>query len=405
MIQLQIKLISPGFADGHYIIKAKGFILAVLNWGNKNGCLEDWGAFAYVPIDPAGNGDFRFSGSRGIPKEATHVCVRCFSPDFSSYEDIIFAIPEKYLNNNSCISKHSQKFSVLTDLHLSSKPWRIKQALRAAKSEIIFLLGDSTNDGLREQFEQFNNCIREIVPDKIIFPVIGNHDVLHVSQEKNANGCENYADFQKKLLTNAEEKGFYIEYDDNSLAYSVQIKNIDLIGLQSVISGRKFLFPEGKQFLWLENHLKTNNNFSLHLILCHAPLLAHNPNRNVGNPYLSNNKILQEIIDRYGQIMFLSGHTHVSPNMLKGNGEFDNIHENIYLDCGSVVATDISGYEGLMSLDWNDGCITELSITENEIEICMSSIKTGIKFPRGYYHFNLKNFFPATTFIIKGSPL
>ena len=134
MIKLQIKLISPGYADGHYIIKAKGFILAVLHWGNKNGCLEGWGAFAYVPIDPAGNGDFRFCGSRGIPKEATHVCVRCFYPDFSSYEDAIFAIPEKYINNN--LSRCLQKFSVLTDLHLSSKPWRIKQALMAAKSEI-----------------------------------------------------------------------------------------------------------------------------------------------------------------------------------------------------------------------------------------------------------------------------
>ena len=171
-----------------------------------------------------------------------------------------------------------------------------------------------------------------------------------------------------------------------------------MIGLQSVISGRKFLFPEGRQFLWLENHLKTNSNFSWHLILCHAPLLAHNPNRSVGNPYLSKNKLLQESLDHYGQIIFLSGHTHVSPNMLKGNGEFDNVHKNIYLDCGSVVATDTSGDEGLMSLDWNDGCVTELSITENEVEICMSSIKTGIKFPRGYYHFYFKNFIPATTY-------
>ena len=196
-------------------------------------------------------------------------------------------------------------------------------------------------------------------------------------------------------MTNAKEKGFYVEYDEDSLAYSVQIRNIDLIGLQSVISGRKFLFPEGRQILWLENHLKTTSNSSWHLILCHAPLLAHNPNRSTGNPYLSKNKLLQEIIDNNEKIMFLSGHTHVSPNILKGNGEFDNVHKNIYLDCGSVVATDTSGYEGLMSLDWNEGCVTELSITENEVEICMNSIKTGINFPRGYYRVNLKNFISA----------
>ena len=386
MINLQVKLKNSGCAEGHYIIKAKGYILAVLGWANEYGLLKDWGYFAYVPIYPNGNGSFYFSGMRGIPKGATHVYVRCFSSDFLSYEDVISEIPEKFLNNDY-ISENAQKFSVLSDLHLASKPWRIKQALRAAQNEIIFLLGDSTNDGLHEQFEQFNKCISEAVPEKIIFPVIGNHDVLHTLQEKDSDGCLNYSEFQKKLLINAEEKGFHIKYDEESLAYSVQIGNIDLIGLQSVISGRKFSFPEGKQISWLENHLKINNNASWHLILCHAPLLAHNPNRNTGNPYLNKNKLIQEIVDNNGKIIFISGHTHVSPNMLKGNVEFDRIHKNIYLDCGSVVPTDTSGEENIMSPDWNDGCVTELAIAENEVEICISSLRTGIKFPRGYYYF------------------
>lgn len=70
-----------------------------------------------------------------------------------------------------------------------------------------------------------------------------------------------------------------------------------------------------------------------------------------------------------------------------GNGEYDKEHQNIYLDCGSVTATDISGEMGLMSPDWKDGCKTELTVTRNEIEICMSSIESGIRFPRGYYRF------------------
>ena len=393
MIKLQIKLISPGCADGHYIIKAKGFILAVLNWGNKNGCLEDWGAFAYVPIDPVGNGDFCFCGLRGIPKEATHVCVRCFFPDFSSYEDVIFAIPEKYLNNNFCISKYSHKFSILTDLHLSSKPWRIKQALGATKNEIIFLLGDSTNDGLMEQFELFEECIDEVVPEKIFFPVVGNHDVLHAID---SGGCENYAEFQRHMLTMAARNGLSILHNEDSLAYSVQIENIDIIGLQCVISGRKFSFPEGKQILWLNEHLRLQQKSSMHLVLCHAPLLAHNPNRNTGNPYLGKNKMLQEVIDNYENIIFLSGHTHMSPNTQAGNLDIDNVRHNIYVDCGSVVDTNITKDNGIMPNDWNDGCITEITIGENEIEVCISSIKTGTKFPRGYYCLNLKNLTPAT---------
>ena len=139
---------------------------------------------------------------------------------------------------------------------------------------------------------------------------------------------------------------------------------------------------------WLEDHL-ANTEAAWHIVLCHAPLLAHNPNRNVGAPYLDKNKRLQEIVDQNGSIIFLSGHTHVSPNVLNGNGEYDAEHRNIYLDCGSVVATDTSGEMGLMSPDWEDGCLTELAITQDTVEISMRSIQTGVIFPRGYYRFPL----------------
>ena len=96
-------------------------------------------------------------------------------------------------------------------------------------------------------------------------------------------------------------------------------------------------------------------------------------------------------MDRNGRIIFLSGHTHVSPSVLTGNGAYDETHQNIYLDCGSAVATDTSGEMGMMSSDWKDGCETELSVAKDEIEICMRSIETGIRFPRGYYRFFIRD--------------
>lgn len=385
MFHLQTSLIWPGCAQGKYIIKAKGRILAVLRWGSEKEPLEDWGPFAYIPIDPAGNGCFFFSGKRGIPKEATHVWARCFSHDFSRFEDACAEIPERY-RTDTVAQSEMKHFSILTDLHLSSKPWKIKQALKAAESDRIFLLGDSTNDGLSEQFNLFQACIDETIPMKAVLPVTGNHDVLHTSRDNSTDGCGNYAVFQKNLLARAERNGFRMSFAPDDRAYSVQIDDLDVIGLQCVISGRKFLFPEGKQIDWLEEHL-SKTEASWHIILCHAPLLSHNPNRNTGTPYIDRNKRLQEIVDRNGRIIFLSGHTHVSPNVLTGNGEYDETHQNIYLDCGSVVATDTSGETGLMSPDWKDGCKTELVITKDSVEICMRSIESGIKFPRGYYRF------------------
>ena len=85
------------------------------------------------------------------------------------------------------------------------------------------------------------------------------------------------------------------------------------------------------------------------------------------------------------RIIFLSGRTHVSPDVLTGNGAYDENHQNIYLDCGSAVATDTSREMGMMSPDWKDGCKTELLIAKDSVEICMRSTESGIRFPRGYY--------------------
>ncbi len=384
MMKLQTSLIWPGCAQGKYIVKAKGCILAVLRWGGKDSPLKDWGPFAYVPIAPAGNGCFFFTGMRGIPREATHVWARCYSPDFAAFEDIAAAIPDKYLTQADD-GDGAQRFSVLTDLHLASKPWRIKQALRATESDTILLLGDLTNDGLSDQFESFKACMDETVPWKSVFPVTGNHDVLRVTPP-GTDGCENFAAFQVELLARAERGGHRVSLAPDRRAYSVQMGDVDIIGLQCATNGRKFLFPEGIQIDWLERHLSMTPA-SWHIILCHAPMLAHNPNRNEGAPYLDRNRQLQEILNQNGHIIFLSGHTHVSPNIPTGNAEYDKTHQNIYLDCGSVVATDTSGEMGLMAPDWKDGCKTELIVTKNIVEICMSSVDTGMKFPRGYYRF------------------
>ena len=52
-VKLWTSLIWPGCAMGKYSIKAKGFLFAVLRWGDKTGALPDWSPIAYVPIDPA----------------------------------------------------------------------------------------------------------------------------------------------------------------------------------------------------------------------------------------------------------------------------------------------------------------------------------------------------------------
>lgn len=393
-MSLTVNLRQAGYAAGKYNIKAKGFFLSVLKWGNEKKAFSDWSPIGYIPIDPAGNGGFLFPGMRAIPIEATHIWAHCVSHDFSSHADISVPIPPKYLPHfpeKEDMSK-TLHLSVLTDFHLSVKTGAVRRALSSAESEILLLIGDLTNDGLSEQFEQFQNIIDQTIPEKSIFCIPGNHDVLHPAKtEDGKDGISNYLTFREKILDKANQKGYLISKDKESLAYSVQLGFIDLIGLQCVISKRRFLFPKGRQIQWLETHLAEQKDAEWHIIMCHAPLLSHNPHRNDSSAYLDRDEQLQNLLDRTGNIIFLSGHTHISPNLLSDNGAQNDKTGNIYLDCGSVADTHMEGLNSLSASDWKDGCITELVLSENLVEICMKSIDTGKKFPRGYYRFYKKN--------------
>ena len=408
-MNLKMKWKTPGCADGTYTVRARGYLLAALRWGRKGKPLENWTPFAYVPIDPYGNGSFRFTGGRAIPVEADCVHALCVSPDFLKQEEGVAEIPEqirRFRSNSAdsavngggsarepCDPRDSEpvSFSLLCDMHLTKEPWRFGHALQMADSEIVLLTGDMTNDGISEQFALLRDCIGRVAGEKLLFPVAGNHDIPRTEVQKEIGEDGEYFRFQKELLDrNGTLERRYPCHVEECGAYSVQIGQIDLIGLQCVTSGRKFLFPKGEQMDWLSEHLKVNADAWWHIILCHAPLLAHSPQRQEGSPYLDQNRRLQEIVDSCGRIIFLSGHTHISPNVPQGCVDYDPVNQNIYVNGGSVVLTDAGKADALAPAEWKDGLITELSIGADEVEIRMRSVNSGRNISRGYYNFSFK---------------
>lgn len=387
-MKLQVRLHRRGCAQGSYLVKAKGYIIAVLSWANADGRLSGWSPFAYVPIDPYGNGMFSFEGSRAIPAEATHVHARCILADFTHSEEMMTEIPKQFAAE-PLEWKNYTGISVLSDMHFVSKQWRIRQALKMTESDIVCIAGDLVNDGTAGQFAELIKCIEDEAGNKAVFPVIGNHDILYSLDSMHGDGSKNYVDFHKKQMERLKKQGVKLKYWQGGPAYAADIGGLDIIGLQCVISGRKFLFPEGKQLDWLEEHLAYHKDAAWHFILCHAPLLAHNPNRNEGTPYLDQNSRLQDIVERTGNIIFVSGHTHVSPNVMHGCAEYDYERKIIYLNSGSVVTTSLERESGLMDPGWADGCVTEIRVSEAAVEISMRSVIDGFRFPRGYYLFRL----------------
>ena len=80
-MQIEIEYNQPKYADGKYSVKAKGFVVASLWYGNVDGVLTDYSTIAYLPLDASGEGTFLYTGKRSIPDNATCVIARCVSAD------------------------------------------------------------------------------------------------------------------------------------------------------------------------------------------------------------------------------------------------------------------------------------------------------------------------------------
>ena len=383
-MRLSVKLTSPFSADGIYHIQAKGYLIAALKWANAKGPLPDWTVFGYAALNPFGDGEFRFGGGRAIPPDATHVAAELIAPDSEAREVILQPLPPESVTHPL---RSSACFSVMSDLHLSVKPGRIRRALRLAKdADGVLLPGDLTNDGTPEQFDLFRQCIEEELPNVPVLAVAGNHDYPLNPLPMIYAGVESCDRFQTWLLERASQMGADC-VEDACGAYSVLLKGIDIVGLNAVSHWRRFVFPHGAQISWLDAHLNSQPK-GKRIVLCHAPLLKHNPGRNQQDaPYLSRDQSIQKIIDANHSVIFLSGHTHISLNDAAGCVEYDRVCDNLYVNDSSVAPTVLSTPELLADREWVDGAILRLGIGEESVEIVSQSLSSGKKIARGYYQY------------------
>ena len=218
-----------------------------------------------------------------------------------------------------------------------------------------------------------HQCITDCLPDTPVLAVTGNHDYPHQPSPMIREGICDYPALQDWLLRRQPHP--YIL--DDSGAWAVRVNDIEIIGLNCVWHWRRFKFPEGAQLKWLEQHLD-NSDAKWHIILCHAPLLAHNPKRSDTKPYLSRDEYLQRIIDTHKNIIFLSGHTHVSMESPVGCVEYDTPRNNIYINDGSIRPTTRLTAEGLPEAEPADGNVVELVFEDDRPEITAISVKTTL---------------------------
>jgi predicted phosphodiesterase len=327
-------------------------------------------------------------GGRAIPPEATHIAAELIAPDFEAREVLLQPLPSERIAHPP---RPSICFAVMSDLHLSGKSGRIRRALRLAKdADCVLLAGDMTNDGAPNQFELFRQCIEEELPNVPVLAVAGNHDFPLNPLPMINVGVERCDLFQTWLLERASRMDVDCAWHACG-AYSAAFKGIDIVGLNAVSHWRRFVFPHGDQVRWLGSHLDSHPD-AKHIVLCHAPLAAHNPGRNPDDaPYLSRDQAIQQIIDASHSVILVSGHTHISLNDAKGCVEYDSGRKNLYINDSSVAPTALRTPEFLTDHEWVDGAVLRLCIGEETVEISSQSLSSGKKIARGYYRYQVEN--------------
>lgn len=262
------------------------------------------------------------------------------------------------------------KLVLMSDLHLSKNPWQVRKALKMGKgADGVLIAGDLTNDGTPEQMQRMQNCIAEVLPDTPVLAVAGNHDYPHQPSPMIHEGIGDYSALQGWLLNRQPHPHIL----DDSGAWAVDMGKIEVIGLNCVTHWQRFKFTDGDQLKWLETHLSTSKA-QWHIILCHAPLLTHNPKRSDTKPYLSRDEKLQGIIDAHQNIIFVSGHTHVSMESSVGCVEHDEGRNNFYINDGSIRPTTVLTAEGLPETEPAAGNVVDLSFLENQMVVSVRSM-------------------------------
>ncbi|MBR4040454.1 MAG: metallophosphoesterase [Clostridia bacterium] len=253
------------------------------------------------------------------------------------------------------------RIAVMSDIHLFRKTDRIRCALKAAaQPDALLIAGDLTDRAQTEQFDLLHACIQDCLGSVPVYAVAGNHD-------NPARDDAAFRAFERSILAQAQY------CPDGSGAFFHRLcPDVDIIGLNPVYHQKMFFFPErGKQLCFLESVLE-KSEASHRIVLCHPPLLAHNPLRAV-TPYITieQDARLQRIIDGSKHVIFISGHTHTAPAV-----EMDALRNNIYINDGSICPT----ATGNPDQPTQQGNITILNTGEHGMHISIQGIHTGKTF-------------------------
>ena len=225
--------------------------------------------------------------------------------------------------------------AIVSDLHTTEKG-KSKRLLAEAFStinkqgaDLDISAGENFNGCQQIEFDVLTASLYNHLSNIPFYAAYGNHDYFSNNPEDIADeGARN--DFINMLLSQNET----VKRFQNG-AYSLHSNGIHFIFLDCIQNNQNFKFDK-EQAAWLENELETSKNERFRIVVNHLPLALHNLGcKRKVKEFMAGNGILQGIIDRYNNTIYISGHTHNRIDSDYPSAEQDEFG-NVYLNAGSV---------------------------------------------------------------------
>ncbi|MGN0005938.1 MAG: metallophosphoesterase family protein [Candidatus Gastranaerophilaceae bacterium] len=229
----------------------------------------------------------------------------------------------------------SLTIAIISDLHTIEKG-KCKRILDEAfeeiqKNKVDFVLsaGDNVNGCQQGEFNILTASINNHLKDIPFYTALGNHDYFPNNPDDvpNENARSDFFDklFSQNNTANRFQNG----------TYSLYLNGIHIIFLDCIQNRKNFKFDD-EQAAWLESELEKSKDDRFRIVVNHLPLAEHNLGcKKKSKKFMAGNDKLQHIIDKYNNIIYISGHTHNRIDSDYSSAEQDE-HGNIYLNAGSI---------------------------------------------------------------------
>ena len=272
-------------------------------------------------------------------------------------------------------------FATLSDSHLTgvgvARMTMLSQGFRDldGKVDAIVAVGDMTNHGERNQYQNFYSCVEKSIKTSKFIPVVGNHDTWTTGKDEENPTYEflkAYNEYSGKNLT----KAYYTE----------KVGGYTFIVLATEADNTSAYLSE-KQISWLDSELeKATEGGKPVFVLCHWPLdgtcgqTEIDPEHGMG----AQSAEVQAVLEKYKNVFYFSGHLHAGlrgelSNKIFGHQSVETINGVHYINLPSFM------FPNTRSLTTNNGgnilpgCGYIAEVYENEV------VLRARNYPLGFY--------------------